>query len=588
MSTALEFATAVIGVGIDTARYGHRVTFLNGDKQLAAAPLDVPESREGYNRLQRELTHLAQRHPGVKFRVRIDAAGQYAANLEQFLRSLPLPLEISLGEPARNAAYRRAHFPKRKSDASDSFANARYAVVEQPAGSPATPDEFRALREVASQLQSRVKQTTRLVNQLHNLLSRVFPELAMLACDLKSSWVLTLLSRYPTAQRIARARRESLEQIPHLKADKAQALRQAARESIGSFQGIAAETLVRETVRQIERSRALAARLEELLKQVFAALPEGSHRLLTTIPGIGPATAAAIVAKVVSIDRFATADQLVGYFGVFPQENTSGQDKRGNPVPPGTMHMSRQGNDLVRRNLWMAAQTAVLHNPAVRALHARQRARGKRGDVALGHAMRKLLHLVFAVWKSGRPFDPNHFPWDHAASEAPTGPATTSTAAVKAAAKKQQAAGHKEDKPPLQRVVTAAPVTIKPPAPTVNAPSPNRRPGIDYAVLRRQVTIEQMLGHLGWLKCLQGRGRQRRGPCPVHGQPQDQHHSFSVALDKQVFRCFHADCSAQGNALDLWAAVHKLPLYEAAVHLARTFALEPPLNREEEPVSPAS
>jgi hypothetical protein len=75
---------------------------------------------------------------------------------------------------------------------------------------------------------------------------------------------------------------------------------------------------------------------------------------------------------------------------------------------------------------------------------------------------------------------------------------------------------------------------------------------------------------------------QRRGPCPVHGQPTDANRSFSVHLGKNVFQCFHADCALKGNVLDLWAAIHPLPLYEAALHLAETFGLA--LNREEEPV----
>ncbi len=70
--------------------------------------------------------------------------------------------------------------------------------------------------------------------------------------------------------------------------------------------------------------------------------------------------------------------------------------------------------------------------------------------------------------------------------------------------------------------------------------------------------------------------------------PAGEHRSFSVALDKNVFRCFHAECSLQGNVLDLWAAVHKLPLYDAAVQLAQTFGLELTLNREAEPVRPPS
>jgi transposase len=568
---------AVIGVGIDTARYGHRVTFLRGDAQPAAAPLDVRESREGYEQLHRALEAVAQRYPGARLHVRIDAAGQYAANLERFLRGLPLPLEISVGEPARNAAYRKAHFPKRKSDDVDSLASARFAAVERPAAVPAVPPEFLALREVVSRLESQTKRTTRLINVLHNLLSRVFPELAILVSDLKASWVLKLLSRWPTPERLARARRESLLAIPYLKAEKAEALQQAARQSVASFQGEVAEALIQETLGELETSLAAERRLEKLMHQAFDALPEGPHRLLTTIPGIGPGSAAALVAKIVSIDRFATADRLVNYFGVFPEENTSGYDKRGKPVPPGTMQMSRQGNDLVRRYLWMAAQTATLHNPAVRPLYARQKARGKRGDVALGSAMRKLLHLVFAIWKTGRPFDPQHFPWDHAKA-APAnllpGPET------------KQAAGHTEDKPPVRKVVTAASSTIEPKPRAVKSPSAQGRRGIDYAALRQQIDIERLLERLGWLPHMQRRGRQLRGPCPVHGQASDGKRSFSASLDKQAFRCFHPDCRAQGNALDLWAAVHKLPLYDAAMQLAETFGLQLPLNREEEPVPP--
>jgi len=68
----------------------------------------------------------------------------------------------------------------------------------------------------------------------------------------------------------------------------------------------------------------------------------------------------------------------------------------------------------------------------------------------------------------------------------------------------------------------------------------------------------------------------------VHGEAADTGRSFSVHLGKGIFRCFHADCGAQGNVLDLWAAVHGLGVYEAALHLAQTFGLA--RHREEEPV----
>src|SRR5437588_3903619 len=130
-----------IGVGIDTARYGHRVSFLRPDRQPAAKPLTVLESRAGYQALQERLEQLHQQHPQAHFHVRLDAAGQYAANLEHFLRGLALPLTLSVGEPKRNKDYQKAHFPKRTTDDTESQAMARFAVVEQPrpsaAGSPA-------------------------------------------------------------------------------------------------------------------------------------------------------------------------------------------------------------------------------------------------------------------------------------------------------------------------------------------------------------------------------------------------------------------------------------------------------------------
>src|SRR3954453_8593463 len=88
-----------IGVGIDTARYGHRVSFLRPDRQPAAKPLTVMEDRAGYQALPERLKQLHEQHPHAPFYFRIDAAGQYAVNLEHFLRGLDLPMTLSLGEP---------------------------------------------------------------------------------------------------------------------------------------------------------------------------------------------------------------------------------------------------------------------------------------------------------------------------------------------------------------------------------------------------------------------------------------------------------------------------------------------------------
>jgi hypothetical protein len=134
---------AAIGVGIDTARYGHMVSFLRPDRQPAAQKLLVLENHASYQALRDRLVQLQHQHPQVHFHVRIDAAGQYANNLEQFLRGLALPMTLSIGEPKRNLDYQKAHFPKRQTDETESIAMARFAVVEEPAATAAVPEQIR-------------------------------------------------------------------------------------------------------------------------------------------------------------------------------------------------------------------------------------------------------------------------------------------------------------------------------------------------------------------------------------------------------------------------------------------------------------
>src|SRR5581483_5304012 len=270
--------------------------------------------------------------------------------------------------------------------------------------------EQRTLRQIAGRLQAVVRQRTRLINQFHHLLALTFPELALLTKDLAAGWVLELVHRYPTAARLAEATPADLATVPYLPERHVEPLRAQARSSIASLGGAAIEELVREQVRQLRDTGARQKRLENLLVSASQALPTTNH--LATIPGIGDVTAAVLTAFVVDIRRFASPSKLVAYFGVLPLEVSSGVDRAGQARGPRRYVMSRRGNDLVRRYLWMAALSALRCNPAVRALYARVVAKHPtRKAVAVGHAMRKLLHLAWAVWTTDRPFDPAHYPW---------------------------------------------------------------------------------------------------------------------------------------------------------------------------------
>jgi transposase len=577
-----DLPTTRIGVGIDTARYGHYAAFLRPDLQPAAAELLFAESGKGYHALRQRLELIAQRHGPVHFVIRLDAAGQYADNLLHFLHGRatppvavagappPLACTLSCGDPQRNKNYRAALFGAKKSDPIEARAAARYALSERPGHTPPMSTELRLLRQVAGRLQATVRQRTRAVNQFHHLLALAFPELALLVKDVSLGWVLELVHRYPSAPLLAAALPADLAAIPYLPDQQIEPLLEHARSSVASLAGPTMEELLRDQVRQLRDIRARQKRLENTLMQAYRRLPTPNYS--DTIPGIGDVTAAVLTAFILDINRFETVNKLVAYFGVVPFEVSSGVDRQGQARGPRRYVMSNRGNDLVRRYLWMAALSAIRCNPAARALYARVVAKHPtRKAVAVGHVMRKLLHLVFALWKSGRPFDPDRYTREHVVAAAVSSDNALSLEALSdnALSLDEQAAGHKPDTKPVEKVVTAACV------PTGALPEAGAESlAIDFAHLKQQLPLAKVLEHLGLSSRLRGSGPQRRCACPLH-RGDGRGRTFSVNLMENVFCCHAQACGQQGDVIDLWAALHHQSLRAAALDLVQTFALEP-------------
>ena len=105
-------------------------------------------------------------------------------------------------------------------------------------------------------------------------------------------------------------------------------------------------------------------------------------------------------------------------------------------------------------------------------------------------------------------------------------------------------------------------------------------PGVDFTQVRSKITMEDVLRQLDF-ESVARTGDQARGACPVHGSTSTQSRSFSVNLREGRYYCHK--CQSKGNQLELWAAVHKLSIYEAAVDLCQVLGREVPwLTRSQE------
>ncbi|KAB2887201.1 MAG: IS110 family transposase [Desulfobulbaceae bacterium] len=152
--------------------------------------------------------------------------------------------------------------------------------------------------------------------------------------------------------------------------------------------------------------RYLATQIEQVLAQIKQHIdqdPDLKHQqtLLNSIPGISDKTSSRLLAEIRDITAFETVGQLVAFAGLNPRQRQSGRYR-------GQVKISKMGNAALRAALFMPARCAKRHNPLVRDLVMRMEAQGYCPNAVTVAVMRKLLHYVFGVLKSGQPFDPHY------------------------------------------------------------------------------------------------------------------------------------------------------------------------------------
>jgi len=124
--------------------------------------------------------------------------------------------------------------------------------------------------------------------------------------------------------------------------------------------------------------------------------------LLKSIPGIGEATIAAILAELHMFERCDRVQKVVAFTGLAPRQFISGSSVKGKP------RLSKVGHARLRKALYMPALVSIQCNPIIQIFYNRMKENGKNGKVIVCAIMRKLIHLIFGIMKSGKPFDPNY------------------------------------------------------------------------------------------------------------------------------------------------------------------------------------
>ena len=397
IKSILRRKNAMIYVGIDVAKDKHDCFIMSSEGEVLHNVFTVSNNMDGFCNLFQRITSASENTGKVK--VGLEATGHYSYNILGFLLNKGLTTFVL--NPLHTNLYRKSlSLRKTKTDKVDARMIATMLASDVNLKSYTdTAYHNEELKSLTRYRFDKVKERAKLKSSIARLVNILFPELEKLVPTLHMASVYALLTEYPGAHQVAASHLTSLKTLLQTASrgrynrDLALAIRDAARISIGSV--MSAKSLeLKHTIRLIRELDAEINEIESAIQIIMNDLDSP----ITTIPGIGFRMGAMILAEVGDFSRFDSPDKVLAYSGMSPSTYQSGQ------LTNGYAHMEKRGSRYLRFALYNATKYVCHWDPSFAAYLAKKRAEGKHYNVAISHAAKKLVRLIYALEKSGEDY----------------------------------------------------------------------------------------------------------------------------------------------------------------------------------------
>ncbi len=385
-------------LGVDASKGYSDFVMLDGKKQIVIENFQLDDTFEGHSQLYELLHRFNQDYPQATIYAAVESTGGYENNWFQSLLNFQgsLPIKTAHLNPLGVSHNSKADLKRNVTDKISAQNVAEYMIAHPEKVSYQHQDSLASLRKQWGFITMLTKQCTQLLNQLESLVYNANPEILAYCKDRTPQWVLKLLTRYPTARRLSRAKVNSLARIPYVSTERAKELIATAKKSVGSANDKVTEQLIVSTVKQILHLKKLIDTQTEILANQ-CQIPE--VELLKTFTGIGDYSAIGLMLQIQTVERFLTSKKLSSFFGIHPEYKKSGD---------GTYkyRMSKKGRKEGRRILFTVAMTAIQSNPLICEIYQQAVDRGMEKMAAMGLCMHKILRIIYGMLKHNKPFDP--------------------------------------------------------------------------------------------------------------------------------------------------------------------------------------
>ena len=387
----------MIYVGIDVAKDKHDCFITNSDGEILFQVFTIQNNRDGFDDLFSKIQSTSSDVSNIK--VGLEATGHYSYNLPGYLIDKGLPTFVI--NPLHTNLYRKSlSLRKTKTDKVDARTIAMMLISDVNLKSYSdTSYHNEELKSLTRYRFDKVQERAQLKQSVSRLVTILFPELEKLVPSLHLASVYTLLSELPSAREIGSCHLTHLTKLlenaskGRYSREKAIEIREAARVSIGS--NMPAKSLeLRHTLRLIGELDSEITEIESEIKRIMDQLSSP----ILTIPGIGYRMGAMILAEIGDFSRFDSPDKILAYAGASPSTYQSGQ------LESSYSHMEKRGSRYLRYALINAAKYVCHWDETFGAYLQKKLSEGKHYNVAITHATKKLVRLIYAIEKSGKPY----------------------------------------------------------------------------------------------------------------------------------------------------------------------------------------
>ena len=387
----------MIFVGIDVAKDKHDCFITNTDGEVLFKSFTITNNLDGFDELYQKIESVMEDVSKVK--VGLEATGHYSYNLLGYLLDKGLPTYVI--NPLHTNLYRKSlSLRQTKTDKVDAHTIASMLMSDVNLKSYSdTSYHNEELKSLTRYRFDKVKERAQLKQSISRLVCILFPELEKLVPTLHQNSVYELLYEFPGAKHVANAHLTRLSNLVetaskgHYTKDTAITFREVARTSIGS--NMPAKSL--ELKHTIKLIRELDAEIEEIENEIKIIMDEINSPILS-IPGISYRMGAMIIAEIGDFSKFDSPDKILAFAGMSPSTYQSGQ------LDNCYARMEKRGSRYLRYALFNATAYVCLWDPTFKAYLAKKRSEGKHYYVALSHATKKLIRVIYQLESSGQQY----------------------------------------------------------------------------------------------------------------------------------------------------------------------------------------